>query len=182
MGYKGKCGLFRRSLSFENDVGKDKQVYLQDIFWFWVPVFEILDWVNPSGSYQVVIQECWLDWKSSPVTGSGSIFSYWTMVKSSKAHSNSKILWFHYSFSLHIHLEGAFYLSIASHRAATQLVSTTEKMALCKPLLSFGRKCQALGWGFTWLLCCFFPFPYKTLKEWKRSFKVKIQIHYWVKD
>lgn len=55
MGYKGKCGLFRRSLSFENDVRKDKQVYSQDIFWFGVPVFEILDWVKPkwvlSGCY-----------------------------------------------------------------------------------------------------------------------------------
>lgn len=46
IGYKGKHRLFRRSLSLEDDVRKDKQVYLQNILRFWVPVFIILDWLK----------------------------------------------------------------------------------------------------------------------------------------
>lgn len=46
MDYKGKCGLFRRSLSFEDDVSKDKQVCPQDIFWFGTPVFVIVAWME----------------------------------------------------------------------------------------------------------------------------------------
>lgn len=42
IGYKEKCELFRRSLSFEDDVKKDKKFYPQDIFWFEVQVFVIL--------------------------------------------------------------------------------------------------------------------------------------------
>lgn len=60
MGYKGKCGLFWRSLNFEDDVRKGKQVYPQDIFCFGVLVFVMLDWMKPkwdffSGSYTGIL-------------------------------------------------------------------------------------------------------------------------------
>lgn len=51
MDYKGKCGLFRRSLSFKDDVRKDKQVCPQDIFWYGTPVFVILAWTEPKGDF-----------------------------------------------------------------------------------------------------------------------------------